>query len=406
MERLRLSRAAARAVALAAQGLARRPRRRATKHDVVAAIARMGALQIDTIHVVARSPYLVLWSRIGDYRPEWLDELLAEGELFEYWAHEACFLPAGMYPLFRHRMLRPASMGWKYGAAWIAANRAVVDDVLGAVRERGPLRASDFDGGGNGAWWGWKPEKRALEYLFTAGELMVARRERFQRVYDLAERVRPAADHASVPGGEAERALVLASVRALGVARARWVADYYRLPRRTTPGLVERLAAEGALLPVAVQGWSEPLYVHPDHVATAEAAASGRLRSSLTTLLSPFDPLVWDRARALELFGFDYRLECYVPAPRRRYGYFVLPVLRRGRLVGRLDAKAHRAEDRFEVKALYLEEGVRADAALARDLAAALAACARWHGAAEVTIRRTAPATFATPLRAALRTAQ
>jgi uncharacterized protein len=403
MERLRLSRAAARAVALAAQGLLRRPRRPATKHDVRSAMARMGALQIDTIHVVARSPYLVLWSRLGDYRPEWLDELLAEGELFEYWAHEACFLPAGMYPLFRHRMLRPASLGWKYGAPWMAANRAVVRDVLRAVRERGPLRAADFAGGGTGAWWGWKPEKRALEYLFTAGELMVARRERFQRVYDLPARVRRQVQDETVSASDAERALALDSVRALGVARARWVADYYRLPRRTTPGLVERLAGEGALVTADVEGWSEPLFVHPDHVESAEAAAAGRLRSGVTTLLSPFDPLVWDRARALELFGFDYRLECYTPASRRRWGYFVLPILRRGRLVGRLDAKAHRAHGRFEVKALYLEAGVRADDALARDLAGALAACGEWHGTAEIAIRRTAPASFARTLRAALR---
>ena len=175
---LRFSADAARQLVVAAQGLDRRPRRKASKADVLEAIRRMGVLQIDTIHVVARSPYLVLWSRLGSYEPVWLDELLAEGRLFEYWAHEASFLPIEDYGLLRHRMVDPGSLGWKYSHAWVEQNRAQVERVLAAIRERGPLRSLDFqrrDGKGGG-WWGWKPEKRALEMLFSAGELMVARR--------------------------------------------------------------------------------------------------------------------------------------------------------------------------------------------------------------------------------------
>ena len=401
---IELSATGAQRLLLAAQGLERAPRRRARKEDVLAAIRRMGALQIDTISVVARSPYLVLFSRLGDYAPEWLDELLAEGALFEYWAHEACYLPIEDYPLFRHRMDAPESMGWKYRTAWVEQHRHELDRVLAYIREHGEVRSADFakrDGHVPG-WWEWKPEKRALEYLFTAGQVMVARRRNFQRVYDVRERVHPAWNAATPGRAAAERRLALIAVRALGIATARWVADYYRMSRPATPALVGDLAAAGELLEVRVVGWKDVAYVHPDHAVPLEAAAAGTLAATRTTFLSPFDPVVWDRARALALFGFDYRLECYTPAPKRVYGYYVLPLLRRGRLIGRADAKAHRATGRFEVRALYLEDGVRVGAALARDTARALHELAAWHGTPDVDVRRTVPATLRAALKAAL----
>lgn len=403
--RLRLDRTAARHLAVAAQGLDRRPRRRARKADVLEAVRRMAALQIDTIHVVARSPYLVLWSRLGAYEPRWLDELLAEGALFEYWAHEACFLPIEDYPLFRHRMLDPRGMGWKYREAWVEQHRSELQRVLDHIREHGAVRSSDFErqDGKSGGWWEWKVEKRALESLFTAGELMIARRENFQRVYDLRERVLPDWDDARLPPhDEVRRTLALKAVRALGITTAGWVGDYYRTDKRGTAEVVRRLAREGALLEVEVEGWSQPGYLHPDNLTLAERAAAGDVRPTLTTVLSPFDPLVWDRARAKELFSFDYRLECYTPAPRRRWGYFVLPILRRGRLVGRLDAKAHRRDGVFEVKALYLEPGSRPSDALVRDIAGALGEVAAWHGTPEVVVRRTEPEGLATAVQRAL----
>lgn len=402
---LRLSARAARELAVAAQGLDRRPRRRARKDDVLAAIRRMGALQIDTIQVVARSPYLVLWSRLGPYPPHWLDELLAEGALFEYWAHEACFLPIEDYSLFRHRMLDPSGMGWKYRQDWVERHRDVLDRVLDHIRRNGPVRSADFDrtDGRAGGWWAWKAEKRALEALFTAGELMIARRENFQRVYDLRERVLPDWDDARLSSrDEVRRTLALKAVRALGVAPARWVADYYRTARSETARTVRELGDEGALVRVHVEGWKEPGYVHPDNLEIARRAADHAIRPTLTTVLSPFDPLVWDRTRTREMFGFDYRLECYTPAPRRRWGYFVLPILRRGALVGRLDAKAHRREGRFEVKAIYLEQAVRVSDALVEDIAGALRDVAAWHATPEVTIGRSEPAALADALESAL----
>src|SRR4051794_10222521 len=178
---MHLSHAAAQALMVAAQGLHRRPEDTASKADLLATIHRMGVLQIDTINVVARSPYLVLWSRLGAYPLEWVTDLLAEGALFEYWAHEACFLPIEDYPLFRHRMLSATERGWKYAHEWAAQNREAVERVLAHVRENGEVRSSDFvrTDGQAGGWWEWKPEKLALETLFTIGELMIARRHNF-----------------------------------------------------------------------------------------------------------------------------------------------------------------------------------------------------------------------------------
>jgi hypothetical protein len=399
---LHLSSTAARRLHLHAQGLDRRARPRARKQDVLAAIRRMGVLQIDTISVVARSPYFVLFSRLGAYDPTWLEELLAEGALFEYWAHEASFLPMEDYALVRHRMLDPERMGWKYRAEWVSKHRSDLEQVLAHVREHGAVRSADFErrNGAASGWWEWKPEKRALEALFTSGHLMVARRQAFQRVYDLRERVHPEWSDAALPSQqEMERRLILRSVRALGIATARWIPDYYRMPKRDTPARVRELAAAGELIEVQVNGWRDAAYIHPDHLDVAQDASTGGLKPMLTTLLSPFDPLVWDRSRARVMFGFDYSIECYTPAPKRRYGYYVLPVLRRGEIVARLDAKAHRRDGTFEVKSFYAEEGVRVTDALLRDVARALREAAAWHGTPEVLLGRTQPR----ELRAALR---
>lgn len=403
MTELTLSLSAARALHLAAQGMLQPRRQKAVKEDVMAAIRAMGVLQIDTISVVARSPYLVLWSRLGDYDPAWLDQHLAEGRLFEYWAHEACFVPIEDYGLYRHRMLDPAAMGWKYSETWMSERGAEVAGVLAHVRANGPTRSSDFErtDGQSGAWWGWKDEKRSLEVLFTAGELMIARRHNFQRVYDLAERVHPAwNDSQLAPLESTRREMVLRAVKALGVCKAAWIPDYHRT-RRPHPD-VDALVAEGALLSASVAGWDESVYIHPDHLELALRAADGALAPTLTTLLSPFDPIVWDRKRALELFDFDYRLECYTPAEKRRYGYFTLPILRRGALVGRLDAKAHRRDGVFELKSLALEPGVRVSERFTRDIAAAIARCARWHGCPGIVLTEAIPHSFGALLEAVL----
>ncbi|MBK5121279.1 winged helix-turn-helix domain-containing protein [Paraburkholderia domus] len=381
---------AARTLHLAAQGLLTPPRRKAVKADVLDAIRRMAQLQIDTIHVVARSPYLVLFSRLGAYPQQWLDEHLAEGKLFEYWSHEACFVPTEDYGLLRHRMLDPSGMGWKYAAEWHKKHRKDIDKLLAHIRATGPVRSADFAreaGKGNG-WWDWKPEKRHLEVLFAIGQLMVAERRNFHRVYDLTERVLPDWDDArDLPPRETvtEEAL-RRTCRALGVVRADWVADYYRLPRRPYRDELRALADRGELIPVQVEGWKQDTFVHHEFAPMIDDAATGKLASTVTTVLSPFDPVVWDRKRAAALFDFDYAIECYTPAAKRKYGYFVLPLLSRGRLVGRVDAKAHRTTGVFELKSLHIEPGVRLSARLAGDLRRALQRCADWHGTPQLEI--------------------
>jgi uncharacterized protein len=332
----------------------------------------------------------VLFSRLGPYQPQWLDEHLAEGKLFEYWSHEACFLPVEDYGLMRHRMLDPSDMGWKYAGEWHEQYRTEIDALLAHVRATGPVRSADFaleTGKGNG-WWDWKPEKRHLEVLFAIGELMVAERRNFQRVYDVTERVLPhwndVRDLQSVDA--VARELLLRSCRALGVMRADWAADYYRLPRRPYADALHQLADEGELVPVRVEGWKQDTYVHRDFAPMIDAASNGELASTVTTLLSPFDPVVWDRKRAAALFGFDYVIECYVPAAKRKYGYYVLPILNRGKLIGRVDAKAHRASGVFELKSLHLEDGVRVSGRLIADLRRALQRCADWHGTPDLQI--------------------
>lgn len=404
---LRLTGHQARLLHLAAQGLLTRPRQRARKADVLAVVERLHLLQIDTIHVVARSPYLVLFSRLGPYAPGWLDELLAEGGLFECWAHEACFAPMGDYGLHHaHREARAGHWAHRIAERVRQEHGPALEGLLAQVRERGPVKARDFERArpaGAGGWWGWKAEKRWLEALFALGELMIARREGFQRVYDLRERVLgrvPGVAGQPLPGAEeAARALTVKAVEALGVTQARWVHDYFRTARRLREADLEPLVASGELVPVTVDGWPSPGYVAASRLELARRAAAGRLRATRTALLSPFDPVVWDRERARDLFGFDYRLECYTPARRREYGYFVLPVLWRGRLVGRLDAKAHRSAGRFEVRRLYLEPGGRASRALVSDLAAALRECAAWHGTPRVVVRRSQPAGLSARLR-------
>ncbi len=402
MQKLCLSIPAARRLMLAAQGLLEPLPAPATKADALAAIRRMGALQIDTIHVVARSPYLVLWSRLGAYDPRWLDALLADGQLFEYWAHAACFLPVEEYPFYRRRMVTLPT-GWLSCREWIAEHAELASMVMSRITQEGGLKSADFEHPREnaGGWWNWKDEKTALECLFYAGELMVARRENFQRVYDLTARVRPDWDGAEPPAeDDLFRHQVLQTVDCLGVALPAWIPDYFRLPKTETKRTLETLAAEGALVPVEIEGWQEMGYVTPARLELAQRAAAGDLTPQRVTLLSPFDPLVWDRARVRRLFGFDFGIECYLPAEKRRYGYFSLPILRHDALIGRLDAKAHRADGIFEVRALFLEDGLSPDSDLWRDLARAIRACAAWHATPQVRLPETAPSGLSTALQA------
>jgi uncharacterized protein len=399
----------ARQLQLAAQGLLQPTPKAATRAALRACIERMGLLQIDTIHVVARSPYLVLFSRLGAYPQPWLDEALAQGQVFETWAHEACFAPSA--DLLAHRLFNAqARRHWGLVNAQKshAKQRPALDKLLAHIHANGPVKSSDFERpeGTASAWWGWKDEKRWLEALFASGELMVARREKFQRVYDLTQRVAPqlAAPSAN-PATLAQvcQQFTEKSVAALGITQARWVHDYYRCKPRLKDADLDALVEQGLLLRVAVEGWEAPAYVHASQSAFLKKALANKLQATHSTLLSPFDPLVWDRERALTLFDFDYRLECYTPEAKRVHGYFVLPILCHGELIGRLDAKAHRGEGVFEVKALHVQAGAAWTETQMQEVAKAIQRCAAWHGTPRVKISQTRPAQLAAGLRRVLR---
>lgn len=383
-----LSITAARHLHLAAQGLLQKPSRRAKPDDILSTIRRMSLLQIDTINIVARSPYLVLFSRLGAFEPRWLDDALRNGELMEYWAHEACFLPREDFALVRHRMLAPDKMGWKYRQAWMQEHAAEIEQLIAHIEEHGPVRSADFEHPrkGTSGWWEWKPHKRHLEGLFTAGKVMVIERRNFQRVYDLTQRVMPQWDDVRdlLSQEQAEAIMLEKSARSLGLFRAQWLADYYRLRRPALAQALAQMQEAQTILPVNVEGLG-PAWLHASLLPLLEQAQADKLTATHSAVLSPFDPVVWDRKRAEQLFGFSYRLECYTPAPKRQYGYFVLPLLHRGRLVGRMDAKMHRKTGVLEVIALFLEEGVSPSLQLEKGLQRAITDFARWQGAQRIT---------------------
>jgi len=391
-----LTKTQAQRLMLAGLGLLTKPRKNASKQDLLSTIRRIHNLQLDTISVVARAHLHILWSRLGSYNPSWLEELHAEGRLFEYFSHGVCLLPIDDYPLFRSLMMRKF-VGWDNIRDWGEQNSEVLEEILQHIRENGEVRSKDFENKqSHGPWWDWKVEKVALEHLYYRGDLMIARREKFQRVYDLRERVLPTWDDSQAPSyEEAVKVLTLNSVKALGLANLTWAANYFYLKKAETAQALKELEEEGLIHPVDVEGLKgNPYYVHIDNLSLLNGALEGKLRPTHTAILSPFDPLVTDRARARELFDFDYNIECYTPAPKRKYGYFVLPILHKGSLVGRMDAKAWRNEKRLQVIKLFLEPGVKPNKALTKDLADTIRAYAAWQGLDNVDIEWTEPDYF------------
>ena len=403
-----LSKQQAQQVMLASLGLRTPPRHKANKADLLAAIRQIHNLQIDTISVVARAHQHILWSRLGNYTTNWLEELHAEGQLFEYFAHAVCLLPIEDYPLFRALMLKKF-IGWDNIRDWGIENADTLDQILDHIRKTGAVRSSDFQSNqSRGKWWDWKVEKVALEHLYYRGDLMIARRESFQRVYDLRERVLPAWDDTQTPAYPAAvLELIRKAIKALGIASLTWAVNYFYLKKTETAAAIEQLLAEGGIHPASIEGVKGgPFFVHADNQLLVETALADQLPATHTSILSPFDPLVSDRGRARDLFDFDYTIECYTPAPKRKYGYFVLPILHQERLIGRLDAKAWRKEGRLQVISLYLEPGVRVSAGLTKALAKTLRAYASWQGLTSITIDRADPEALRLELMARLENGQ
>lgn len=378
---LSLSLAEARRLALAAQGFGRTPRGAIAHRQLQAQIERLGVLQIDSVNALVRAHYLPAFSRLGHYQAEHLDELAwgraRRRRLFEYWGHEASLLPIELFPLLRWRMRRAADGQGIYSqlAKFGVERRDAIDSVLQAVRERGALGAGSLSKRTEkaGPWWDWSAEKTALEWLFAAGEVTVAGRRGFERLYDLPERVIPAGvlNHPEMDEAEAQRHLVLRSADALGVATEKDLRDYYRLDAGDSKRRIAELVEGGELMPVTVQGWRQMAYCR------GEPRIPRRVRHS--TLLSPFDSLIWERERTERLFGFRYRLEIYTPQAKRVYGYYVLPFLHHERLLARVDLRSERAAGRLAVHAVHLEEAVLSEEARLA-LEDSLRALAHWLG--------------------------
>jgi len=395
---MELSAAQARRAALAAQGLtAARPRGRVDVRHVRRALDALGIVQLDSVNVFSRSHYMPLFSRLGPYPRETLDQLTVHQdgidanaradrrELFEYWGHEASLIPIDMQPLMRWRMARADKLAWAGVARVGREERALVKRVLKLVREQGPIRASEVGGPKRvrqaGEMWNWNDGKKALEYLFFAGEVMAERRVNFERLYDLPERVLPRAilEMPTPSEAEAQRELLLFAARRLGVATEPDLGDYFRLPRADSKARLAELVEAGALVPAAVEGWDAPAYAPPDlHVPR-------RIRAR--ALLTPFDSMVWARERTERLFGFRYRIEIYVPAPKRVYGYYVLPFLLGDRLAARVDLKSDRQAGVLRVVGAFAEPGVE-EGVVARELADELRLVAEWQGLVAVEVGR------------------
>ncbi|NLA80444.1 MAG: winged helix-turn-helix domain-containing protein [Chloroflexi bacterium] len=371
----------ARNLMLACLGLLKEPKKKAKKADLLSAIRHIHVLQIDTISVVARAHLHILWSRLGAYDTAWVDELHAEGQLFEYFAHAMCYLPIDDYPLWR-AVMKNRYTGWKRLKEWADKNADLLENVLSHIREHGEVRSADFESGGPESRWGTrKIEAMAMNHLHHTGDLMVARRVNFHRVFDLRERVHPAWNDEATPDYvQATGELALQAVKALGIAREEWVADYFYLPKRMVYDQLKTFVKDGSLQVLHVDGIAKPVYFHPDNLELFEKAQAGKLKSTRTTILSPFDPLMNNRARVRELFNFDYLIECYTPLAKRVYGYFTLPILHKGALVGRMDAKAWRKENRLQVIKLHLEPWVKPDSDLVNGLAKSLQNYASWQG--------------------------
>ncbi|MDA8484663.1 winged helix-turn-helix domain-containing protein [Pseudomonas resinovorans] len=391
---LTLSLPEARRLALAAQGFARAPRAAVRHRQLLAQLDALGVVQIDSVNALVRSHYLPAFSRLGNYDRALLDDL-AWGKprrraLFEYWGHEASLLPLDLYPLMCWRMRRAANGQGIYQqlARFGFEQQEVIQRVLQAVREQGPLGAGALSTREEraGPWWDWSAEKHAMEWLFAAGEVTVAGRRGFERLYDLPERVIPAdiLKQPDMPEADAQRQLLLRAAQALGVATERDLRDYYRLDTGDSQARLAELVEEGALQQVQVDGWKQPAY------CLGEPKAPRKVRAS--ALLSPFDSLIWERARTERLFDFRYRLEIYTPQHKRQYGYYVLPFLHDERLAARVDLRAERAQDRLAVHALHEEERGLSEAGM-QALAENLRSMADWLGLGEVAVTCRRPGT-------------
>jgi uncharacterized protein len=403
---IELSAAEARRLALDSLGFGVKKPVRAGATHVRATVARLSAIQIDSVNVLARAHYLPTFSRYGPYPTSALDTMVhSRRELFEYWGHAACFLPIDLYPLMRWRMENQC-------AAWVgvsAKQKRFIEAVYKEVADRGPIAAGELSIGGKstGPWWGWSEGKRAMELLFRQGRVAVAGRRHFERLYDIPERVIPSAILRAdgLSPADAKKGLIVRATRAMGVGTAKDIAQYFHIDAwwdrlslngRRAPAqtgvLFDELVEDGRLERVRVHGWKTPAFI----VSSARIPRSIDARA----IVSPFDPILWERKWTKAVFDFDYQIEIYVPGPKRIYGYYVLPFLFGDRFAARVDLKADRKASTLIAHASYVERGVDARR-VAGALADELRSMAAWLSLESFTVH--AKGTLAAALKRALR---
>ncbi|WP_439564250.1 winged helix-turn-helix domain-containing protein [Microcella sp.] len=400
----RLTAAQARRLALAAQGFDRAHPTLVGRRQLTATIDRLQVLQLDSVNVFARSHYLPLFARLGPYDPADLDALIfaRRGRYTEYWAHEAAVIRRDDWPLW-HWKREALRERFTVKSAWVRENTAMLDWLLLELSAKGPMTVADVEHDvakeRRGPWWGWSDVKEGLEYLFAFGDVVSGGRRGFSRVYALPHQVGLAALHeVAVPRTEAQRELVLRSVRALGVGTVADIADYHRLKIAPTRDALRDLLAAGEIERVEVEGWGRD---GRDGEGFVVPGASIPRRIEATALLSPFDPVVWSRDRALRMFDFHYRIEIYTPAAKRQYGYYSLPVLVDDRVLGRIDLKSDRAAGVLRVQSAWVEPGASASELAAR-IAPVLRRASAWQGLGEVHVAEPLWGDAAAAVRAAL----
>lgn len=364
------------------QGLHQRPDTN-TQDDLKAIIERIGLLQLDSISVVARSHYLVMLARAGLYNRKELDNLLNDKFLFEGWIHCACQIPMAHFPYYHGRVQQKQLAESKWHIEKLGdESEAVIGHVLDTIRENGAMSSKEFkhDRKEAGGWWNWKPAKIALEYLFDRGELMVSHRQKFQRYYDLTERVLADTNHTlDKTYAEYERWAVEQGLRYTGIGTIDHIADYYRLHKTITSETIDHMLTTGEAIPVEVTGWDKPSYIHADDLPLLEQIQAGEYAPQLTLFLSPFDNLFWNRDRDEMLWDFYYRIEVYTPKAKRVYGYYVLPILHKGELVGRIDPKVDRKKKHLIIHALHLEDSTQVTDDLTQGLITAIEEFMAFH---------------------------
>ena len=375
-----------------------------TPDSLFQVINQIGCVQIDTLHMVRRSQYLVPWSRVGTYNPNDFDNLIfgPERRLFEGWEHAATLIPLAeyRYQMPHQRNLREHPTNWYNRWLNELVQKDFVPQVLERIRHEGALKVSNFESDGHkgGTWWNWRPAKVALEFLYAYGELMIADRAKFQRVYDLTERILPKWVDTNEPSvDERDRFWVERGARALGVCTGRQAGDYTWMKVTRSKPHAEALIRDGVLIPITgklANGETGELLIHRDNLPLLEQAADRAFKADRTTFLSPFDNFFWAARRDEMLWGFHKSLEAYLPAPKRTYGYFCLPILHKDRLVGRFDPKLERKTGTLILRALYLEPGVKSSEELVKDVASAMRDFMAFHEAMELVIERSEPAVF------------